>query len=90
MNIDFDNISKTYGEDIINDIKDNIDNVMENINYLKRINIDFAEELFELYAIIFIEEPSLFWEKINALIKELGDNYVDIISDNMFIFEKLL
>ena len=60
MNIDFDNISKTYGEDIINDIKDNIDNVMENINYLKRINIDFAEELFELYAIIFIEEPSLF------------------------------
>ena len=90
MNIDFNNISNTYGEDIIINIKDNIDNVMENIDYLKRINIDFADELFELYSIIFIGEPSLFREKINALIKELGDNYVDIISDNMFVFEKLL
>ena len=90
MNIDFNNISDTYGDDIVNLIRDNVDDVMENINYLKKLNINCVDEIFEMYAIIFINTPSYFREKVNELINELGSNYIDIIENNLFVFEKLL
>ena len=90
MDIDFNNISDTYGEDIINIIRDNIDDITENINYLRKLNFSDIEDIFERYTLIFIDNPSIFKEKIDKLILRLGSNYDDIIGNDLSVFEELL
>lgn len=90
MNIDFNKISDTYGNSVIELVRDNIEDVNENINYMIRLGFTDIEDIFERYTLIFIDTPSTFKEKINKLINELGSNYVDIIENDLFILEKLM
>ena len=90
MNIDFNKISDTYGDSVIELIRDNIEDVNENINYMIKLGFTDIEDIFERYTLIFIDNPSIFKEKLNNLINELGSNYVDIIENDLFILEKLM
>lgn len=90
MNIDFDNIRDTYGDDVILSIRDNIDDVNENIDYLKELKFIDVEDIFERYALLFLDAPSDFKEKFDKLINKLGSDYVDIIENDLSILEELL
>ena len=90
MNIDFNKISDTYGDSVIELIRENIEDVNENINYMIKLGFTDIEDIFERYTLIFIDTPSIFKEKINKLINELGSNYIDIIENDLFILEKLM
>ena len=90
MNINFNNISDTYGEDILNVIRENMDNVTSNINYLRKLNFSDVEDIFERYTLIFIDSPSGFKEKIDKLVLKLGSNYDELIGNDLSIFEDLL
>ena len=90
MEINLNNIRETYGDNVIISISDNIDDVMENIEYLKKLNFTDTEDIFEKYAIIFLDMPSEFKRKIEKLIKEIGHNYVEVIENDLSILEKLL
>ena len=90
MNINFNSIRDTYGEDILNVIRDNIDDITENINYLRKLNFSDIEDIFERYVLIFIDSPSCFKEKIDKLILKLGSNYDELIGNDLSIFEELL
>jgi len=90
MKINLDNIRDTYGDSIVLSIRDNIDDVTENINYIKKLKFTDIEDIFERYAILFLDTPSEFKNKIDNLIKEIGYNYVDIIENDLSILEKLL
>ena len=56
MNINFNTISDTYGEDILNVIRENMEDVTENINYLRKLSnsnsYDFSTNVV-LYNVLY-------------------------------------
>ena len=52
--INFDKISEIYGNDVLILVKENVEDVIKNFQYL--INLDFndVEDIFERYVTIFI------------------------------------
>ena len=90
MKVNLNNIRDTYGDSLVLLIRDNIDDVMKNIDYLNKLNFTDTEDIFERYAILFLDTPSEFKNKIDNLIKELGNDYVDIIENDLSILEQLL
>jgi hypothetical protein len=90
MNINFDKIETIYGKETLELINNNIEDVVSNINYLISLGFDDVEDIFERYTLIFIEDTITFKDKIDKLIKVLGNNYVDILEENMEIWENLL
>lgn len=89
MNIDINKIKEIYGIETLNLIKDNIKDVIKNINYLEQLGFTDTIDIFERYTLIFIEDVTYFKQKIDKLISELGDNYVDLIENDLSILDKL-
>ena len=90
MKVNLNNIRDTYGDNVVLLIRDNIDDVMKNIDYLNKLNFTDTEDIFEKFAILFLDTPTEFKNKIDNLIKELGYDYVDIIENDLSILEQLL
>lgn len=82
------NIIATYGEDIKEDILENKNIVLENYNFLQELNIISVDEIFQRYITIFLDED--FKNKVNKLISNLGEDYVEKIEENISIFDSLL
>ena len=82
------NIIDTYGEDIKEDILKNKDIVLENYNFLQELNIISVDEIFQRYITIFLDEN--FKNKVNKLISNLGEDYIEKIEENISIFDSLL
>ena len=90
MKIDFEKINKIYGKDILDGLRDNLDEVNKNIKYLYEIGIECIEEVFERYAPIFICENKDFKNKVNNLVGKLGNEYVEILGENEDYWSELL
>ena len=90
MKVNLNNIRDTYGDSLVLLIRDKIDDVIKNIDYLNKLEFTDTEDIFERYAILFLDTPSEFKNKIDNLIKELGNDYVDIIEKDLSILENLL
>ena len=82
------NIIDTYGEDIKEDILENKDIVLENYNFLQELNIISLDEMFQRYITIFLDED--FKNKMNKLIFNLGEDYIEKIEENISILDSLL
>ena len=82
------NIIDTYGEDIKEDILENKDIVLENYNFLQELNIISVDEIFQRYITILLDEN--FKNKVNKLISNLGEDYIEKIEENISIFDSLL
>ncbi len=82
------NIIDTYGEDIKEDILENKDIVLENYNFLQELNIISVDEIFQRYITIFLDDD--FKNKVNKLISNLGEDYIEKIEENISIFDSLL
>ena len=82
------NIIDTYEEDIKEDILKNKDIVLENYNFLQELNIISVDEIFQRYITIFLDED--FKNKVNKLISNLGEDYIEKIEENISIFDSLL
>ena len=82
------NIIDTYGEGIKEDILENKDIVLENYNFLQELNIISVDEIFQRYITIFLDED--FKNKVNKLISNLGEDYIEKIEENISIFDSLL
>lgn len=90
MKIDFEKINKIYGKDILDGLRDNLDEVNKNIKYLYEIGIECIKEVFERYAPIFICENKEFKNKVNKLVGKLGNEYVEILGENEDYWSELL
>ena len=75
---------------MIEEIRDNLRDVNTNVNYLLKIGFNDVEDIFERYAPIFICSNKNFIEKINNLIKKIGNDYINIIENDLSILEELL
>lgn len=87
--INFDKISEIYGNDVLILVKENVEDVIKNFQYL--INLDFndVEDIFERYVTIFICSQKEFKTKVDKLINKLGIEYVGILESNMELWEEL-
>ena len=89
FNIDFDKISEIYGNEVLNEIQNNIDEVMKNINYMYTLGFDDVEDIFERETLLFLYNSSIFKEKLDKLIFKLGVTYVDDIENDLSLLEDL-
>ena len=75
-------------ENIKEDILENKDIVLENYNFLQELNIISVDEIFQRYITIFLDED--FKNKVNKLISNLGEDYIEKIEEKISIFDRLL
>lgn len=89
MNINFYKIKEIYGTEVIKQIKNNIEDVLMNIDYLVKLDFTDIEDIFERCPLIFLYDKNIFQEKINFLIKKIGNNYIEEIENNLELLEEL-
>lgn len=63
---------------------------MNNENMNNKLSNQFKRAPGSLTKQDLINTPSSFKEKINQLIKKIGNDYVDIIENDLSIFEELM
>ena len=89
--LDFDDIEELYDNydvNVLNNIdKDNFDKVY---NLFKEYKFDFIEDIIIKYFDIFVLEYKDVDNKLNRLVKALGDNYIDIIGNDMSYLEYIV
>ena len=90
LNIDINKMKEIFGDEIEDIINDNIDIVEKNIKFLKELKFEDPEGMLEMYPELFMNFPKKFEEKILKLKEELGDNYIEIIENDMSILEKII
>ncbi len=90
MKIDFEKIEEIYGSSVIEEIQNNSKDILENIKYLKELNINDIEDIFERYPLIFICDKNEFKNKVDKLISKIAINYVDMLDNDMELWEELM
>ncbi len=86
--IDLKKMQEVYGDEILEMIENNMDIISENILIIKKYEFDDIEWLFEANPSFFMNFPKQFEEKIKKMIEEVGQNYVEVIQENVDILEK--
>ena len=89
--LDFDDIEKLYDNYDVN-VLNNIDrnNFDKIYNLFKSYKFDFIEDIIIKYFDIFVLEYKDVDNKLNRLVKALGDNYIDIIGNDMSYLEYIV
>ncbi len=90
MNIDFHKIKEIYGEDALVACNENIDELVQNINYLIKLGFDDYEDIIERYPLAFVEDHEIVKERIDTLIGRLGVEYIELLSEDMGLWEEIL
>ena len=90
LQIDLKAMKEVYGKEIYEIILSNIDVIEKNLKYLRELKFDDYVGIFERCPIIFTYFPKDFKRKIDDLIKNFGDKYVEIIESNIGLIDELL
>ena len=83
-------IKEIYGEEILQELIENKEEVQKNIYYMLRLDFEDTEDIFERITPLFINDNKTFKNKIDGLIKKLGPDYVNIIESDLGLLEELL
>lgn len=90
MEINYKKILEIHGMDIINQIKENAKDVVYNMDYLNTLEFTDVIDILERYPEIFICDKNEFKEKINSFIKKVGINYIELLENDIGLWEELL
>lgn len=88
--INLKSMKEVYGAEIYEILLDNIEIVEKNLQYLNELKFDDTIGIFERCPIIFTCFPQDFKKKIDGLIERAGENYVEIIENDVGLIEELL
>lgn len=88
--INFNKINEIYGNDILVLVKENVNDVIKNFQYLIDLDFSDVEDIFERYVTVFICSQEEFKSKVDKLINRVGIEYVDILESNMELWEELV
>lgn len=89
--LDEDYLEELYENHDLNYLKSiDKDNFKIIYDLLKKYNFDYIEDIILKYLDIFELDYKIVENKINNLIKVLGTNYVDIISQNLNYLEYIV
>ena len=81
------NIIETYDNELL--LKLDTNNIINIINYLKRNNIDYIEDILSLYTDLFILDVNDFISKFENLKKRYGKNLCDNLAYKLDILESM-
>ena len=87
--VDFDKISEIYGEEVLREMQENMDEVIKNVNYMYMLEFNDVEDIFEREILLFLYDHDTFKDKLNKLIYKLGLNYVEKIENDLSLLESL-
>ena len=90
MDFVFSKIEEIYGKETVIYIKDNIEEITRNINYLISLKFNDVEDLFERETLLFLYDNETFKNKIDFLIKKLGPDYIKKIEEDISLMEEIL
>lgn len=90
MNINFAKINEIYGEDILYRLSEDIDDLIDNITYLKKIGFIDVYDIVERYPILFLTDNPSFISSVNSLLNRLGPNNIFQLENNMSLWEEIL
>ena len=82
MKLDTDKLKEIYGESILYDIKENLEDISDNMNYLKTKKFTDIYDIFETNPYLFFNTPDVFQNKVNSLIEKLGVDYIEKLENN--------
>lgn len=89
FSVDFDKISEIYGEEVLREMQENMDEVIKNVNYMYMLEFNDVEDIFEREILLFLYDHDTFKDKLNKLIYKLGLNYVEKIENDLSLLEIL-
>lgn len=89
FSVDFDKISEIYGEEVLREMQENMDEVIKNVNYMYMLEFNDVEDIFEREILLFLYDHDTFKDKLNKLIYKLGLNYVEKIENDLSLLEGL-
>ena len=89
LKINLENMKEIYGEGIIKVIIDNEELIKENIKTLEKYKFNDIEDIIERYPTLLMNFPKQFEEKIKKLKKIYGEDFVNIIENDMSILENV-
>ena len=90
MDIDFSKVREIYGDDALVACNDNLDDLVANINYLIKLGFSDYADIIERFPLAFVDDHEVVKEKVNKLVERLGNNYLEILGEDMSLWEELL
>ena len=82
MEINLKKLEEIYGKSLVKEMHDDIENLIENMKYLDKLEFDDIYDIIEVNPYLFLIDNNEFIKRINNLITSLGIEYLQILAED--------
>lgn len=82
MEINLEKLEEIYGKSLVKEMHDDIENLIENMKYLDKLEFDDIYDIIEINPYLFLIDNNEFIKRINNLITSLGIEYLQIFAED--------
>ena len=82
MEINLEKLEEIYGKSLVKEMRDDIENLIENMKYLDKLEFDDIYDIIEVNQYLFLIDNNEFIKRINNLITSLGIEYLQILAED--------
>ena len=82
MEINLEKLEEIYGKSLVKEMRDDIENLIENMKYLDKLEFDDIYDIIEINPYLFLIDNNEFIKRINNLITSLGIEYLQILAED--------
>ena len=82
MEINLEKLEEIYGKSLVKEMRDDIENLIENMKYLDKLEFDDIYDVIEVNPYLFLIDNNEFIKRINNLITSLGIEYLQILAED--------
>ena len=82
MEINLEKLKEIYGKSLVKEMHDDIENLIENMKYLDKLEFDDIYDIIEVNPYLFLIDNNEFIKRINNLITSLGIEYLQILAED--------
>lgn len=89
MKLNINKIEEIYGNSSIYELKDNMDELITNMNYLVSLGFTDVYDIVEKYPYMFLMDKKVFKERVSNLIKKLGVEYIEKLEEDFTLWGEI-
>ena len=82
MEINLEKLEEIYGKSLVKEMHDDIENLIENMKYLDKLEFDDIYDIIEINPYLFLIDNNEVIKRINNLITSLGIEYLQILAED--------